>query len=53
MDAPGNSWQVEFFDPITGKSTGERQISVRDQGLRIGLPEFQGSIAIKLKRLDP
>jgi hypothetical protein len=53
MDTPGNSWQVEFFDPITGKSTGERQISVRDQGLRIDLPEFQGSIAIKLKRLDP
>jgi hypothetical protein len=45
--------RVAFFDPITGKAVGERRISVRDQELRIDLPEFQGSIAIKLKRLDP
>jgi hypothetical protein len=53
INAPGGSWQVEFFDPMTGKSRGERRIPVRDQGIRIDLPEFQGSIAIKLKRQDP
>ena len=53
MDAPGNSWQVEFFDPLTGKSTGKSRITVRDQRLRIALAEFQGSIAVQLKRLDP
>jgi hypothetical protein len=23
VDAPGDSWHVELFDPVTGKSTGE------------------------------
>jgi hypothetical protein len=53
LDASGNSWQVEFFDPMTGKPTGKSQIPVRDQRLRIALAEFQGSIAIQLKRVDP
>jgi hypothetical protein len=51
--APGNSWQVEFIDPATGKSLGESRMSVVDQRLRIALVEFQGSIALKLKRLAP
>jgi hypothetical protein len=53
MDAPGTSWQVEFFDPGTGKSTGKARISVRDRRLRIALAEFHGSVAIQLNRLDP
>jgi len=53
MDAPGSSWQVEFFDPINGKSTGKTRISVRDQRLRIALGTFQGSIVIQLKLVDP
>jgi hypothetical protein len=53
MDGLGNSWRVEFFDPTTGKPTGKSQITVRDQRLRIPLGEFQGSIAVQLKRLDP
>jgi hypothetical protein len=52
VDALGDSWQVDFFDPVTGKSTGESRVTVRDRRLRIVLPEFQGSIAVRLKRLD-
>ena len=52
VDAPGGSWRVEFFDPLTGKPTGESRIPVRDH-LRIVLVEFQGSLAVQLKRLDP
>ena len=53
VDADGDSWQVEFFDPATGKSTGESRLAVRDGHVRIVLPEFQGSIAVRLKRLEP
>ena len=53
VDAPGNVWQVEFFDATTGKSGGKSQIAVGDRRLRIALAEFQGSIAVQLKRLDP
>lgn len=53
MEAPGSSWQVEFFDPLTGKSNGESRIRVRDQRLRIAIAEFQGSIAAKLRQVDP
>jgi hypothetical protein len=53
MDVPGKSWEVEFFDPETGKSTGKRRITQRDKQLRIVLPEFQGSVAVKCKRVDP
>ena len=53
MDAPGGSWLAEFFDPITGKSTGKTRISVQDGRLRIELGEFQDSIEIRLKRLEP
>ncbi len=51
--APGDSWQVEFIDPVTGKSTGESRVSIRDGESRIVLPEFQGSITVRLKGLDP
>jgi hypothetical protein len=53
MDAPGKSWQVEFFNPVTGKTTSKSQQTAQDQRLKILLPAFQGSVAIKLKRLDP
>ncbi|MCX7044665.1 MAG: hypothetical protein NTX50_04140 [Candidatus Sumerlaeota bacterium] len=49
-DAPGDSWQAEFFDPATGQSIGESRAPVRDRRLRIALSEFQGSIAVRLKR---
>ncbi len=52
-DAPGNAWQVEFVDPLTGKSTGESRLAVDDGRVQIVLPEFQGSIAVRLKRLEP
>jgi hypothetical protein len=52
MNAPGDSWQVAFVDPATGKSTGASRLAVRDGRVRIVLPEFQGSIAVRL-RLEP
>lgn len=51
VDVPGDSWQVEFFDPVTGKSTGERRLAIRKRSVQIVLPEFHGSIAVRLKRL--
>ena len=53
VDAPGDSWQVEFVDPVTGKATGGSRLAVLDGRLRIALPEFQGSIAVRLKRAEP
>jgi Cellulase (glycosyl hydrolase family 5) len=53
VDSPGKSWQIEFFDPLSGKSTGKSEGTIRDKRLQISLPEFQGSVAVKLKRLDP
>jgi hypothetical protein len=53
VGAPGKSWLVEFFDPVTGKPTGKSRIAPRDQRLRITLPAFQGSVAVRLTRLVP
>jgi hypothetical protein len=53
MDAPGKTWRVEFFDPVTGKSLGQSRLTARDRRLRIMLKPFRGSVAIKLSRLDP
>jgi hypothetical protein len=50
LDAPGTSWQVEFIDPVTGLPTGKSLLPVREGRLRIVLPEFQGSIAVRLER---
>lgn len=51
VDATGGSWQAEFFDPVTGKSKGESRITVRDSRLVVVLPEFHGSLALRLKQL--
>jgi hypothetical protein len=53
VDAAGDSWQVEFFDPATGKSASDSRVTAADGRLRIALPEFQGSIAVRLRRLEP
>ena len=53
MNAPGSVWQAEYFDPVTGKSTGKTQINVQDGRLRIELGEFQDAIAIQLKQIEP
>ena len=52
MDATGTAWQVEFIDPLRGNSTGESRLAVDDGRVRMVLPEFQGSIAVRLKRLE-
>ena len=38
MEAPGGSWQVEFFDPITGMS--DRQESIQRAGPAIADPAW-------------
>ena len=53
VDSADDSWQIEFFDPVTGQTTGQTRLAVRDQRLRIVLPDFQGSIAVRLKQLQP
>lgn len=53
MDAPGSFWQIEFFDPLSGEPTANARIGVRDQRLRITIGEFQGTIAVRLKRIEP
>jgi len=53
LEASGDSWQVEFFDPATGQSTGGSRLAVHEHRVRIVLPEFQGSVAVRMKRLEP
>ena len=52
VDVVGKSWEVEYFDPVTGKFTGKSQVTARDRRVQISLPAFEGSVALKLKRLD-
>ena len=52
MDAPGDSWQVEFYDPTTGKLLSKLRLAVHEGHLQTVLPEFTGSIAIKLKQIE-
>jgi hypothetical protein len=54
MDTPEQSWQVEFFDPVSGKSISKSKVDTdQNKRLHIILPAFQGSIGFKMKRLDP
>ena len=53
MNAPGSVWQAEYFDPVTGKSTGKTRINVQDGRLRIELGKFQDAIAVRLKQIEP
>jgi hypothetical protein len=52
LSASGKSWRVEFFDTATGRTMARKEVSVRKKCLRITLPEFRGSIAAQIKRLD-
>ena len=52
-NVPGDFWQIEFINPVTGKTISKNRLTVRDQQLQIVLPEFQDSIAVRLKRLEP
>jgi len=51
MDAPGNAWQAEFFDPETGKAMGEARLATRDRRIRVVLPDFRESVAFRLRQL--
>lgn len=49
VDVSDNLWQVEFLDTVTGKSIGESRLAAKVGRIHIVLPEFSGSIAIRLK----
>ena len=49
----GTSWRVEYIDPASGTRLGQRRLAPLDNRLQINLPTFQGSIAIRLRRLAP
>ena len=53
VSAADGSWQVEFFDTRTGRTTSGEPLAVHDGTGRIGLPEFQGSLALRLTRREP
>ena len=53
VSAPGKGWRVELFDPVTGRSTGKSDITARGGKLRVTLPAFQGSVAVKWARQGP
>ncbi len=53
VPAAGQSWEVEFFDPAIGRSMGKKERNSPKKCLQITLPEFQGSIAVVIKRIDP
>jgi hypothetical protein len=50
MEAPGDAWQIEFIDPVTGQTIGQSRLTVRERHLQLALPAFQGSLAVRLKR---
>ena len=53
VKAPGKTWQVDFYDPATGQCTGKSELAARDQRLRVMLPAFEGSVAVKLTQRAP
>ena len=53
MAAPGSDWRAEFFDPVTGGTAGTCTAPVHAGRIRIALPEFRGSIALRLARAGP
>jgi len=50
VNVPASSWQVEFFDTVTGKSISKGRIMAAKQRLRVTLPAFEGSVAVKMER---
>lgn len=52
IEVPGAAWQVEFVDPLSGRSGGTMRLVVQDRRLQVVLPEFEGSIALRLTRQE-
>jgi hypothetical protein len=50
LDAPGHSWQIEYFDPASGQSNNKSLLVTQAGRLYIVLPEFKDAIAIRLMR---
>jgi hypothetical protein len=52
IEVPGAAWQVEFIDPVSGRSGGTMRLAIQDRRLQVALPEFEGSIALRLTRQE-
>ena len=48
LNRVAGGWTLEFFDPVSGKSFGNRVITSRGDGITIEIPEFEDAIAFKL-----
>ena len=45
-------WEAQYYETATGKVIGERSLKSVDGQLAVPLPDFEGSIGIKLRRKD-
>jgi hypothetical protein len=52
MAVKESKWRVEFVDPVTGKTIGKGEAKVEKGRLRVTLPSFSGSVAVKLTRAE-
>ena len=41
-------WHVQFVNPVTGEAFARRRATATDGTLRLALPKFEGSVALKL-----
>jgi hypothetical protein len=53
LDVASGAWRVEFIDTESGKRTGQRDLTTHGPGLRIDLPVFRGSLAVRSRQLTP
>ncbi len=52
LDLAIGRWTVEFFDPISGKSLGNRDVASNGNRIALEIPEFEDAIAFKLRADD-
>lgn len=53
LNAAAPEWDAEFVDPRDGKSAGATRLITTQGRLRIALPPFRGSIAVRLRAVRP
>lgn len=49
LEAPDGGWTAEFINPANGKALGTERFPAKEGRLRLILPEFRGSIAVRLR----
>ena len=53
VEASGETWLAEFFDPVTGKSMSAARLDVRGRRIQVVFPEFHESVAVRLQQKTP